>query len=129
MEVRRDRYLNNLIDRMHNGMIKVITGVGRCGKTYLLFELFGNYLRDELGVGDDHIVEVALDEEANRGLRDPGALDSYLKSKIVNKTSQYYVMLDEVQYAISDEELRGHEPPASMVCSTACCACEMSTST
>ena len=111
MEVRRDRYLNNLIDRMHNGMIKVITGVRRCGKTYLLFELFGNYLRDELGVGDDHIVEVALDEEANRGLRDPGALDSYLKSKIVNKTSQYYVMLDEVQYAISDEELRGHEPP------------------
>lgn len=111
MEVRRDRYLNNLIDRMHNGMIKVITGVRRCGKTYLLFELFGNYLRDELGVGDDHIVEVALDEEANRGLRDPGVLDSYLKSKIANKTSQYYVMLDEVQYAISDEELRGHEPP------------------
>ena len=57
MEVRRDRYLNNLIDRMHNGMIKVITGVRRCGKTYLLFELFGNYLRDELGVGDDHIVD------------------------------------------------------------------------
>lgn len=111
MEVRRDRYLNNLIDRMHNGMIKVITGVRRCGKTYLLFELFGNYLRDELGVGDDRIVEVALDEEANRGLRDPGVLDSYLKSKIANKTSQYYVMLDEVQYAISDEELRGHEPP------------------
>ena len=92
-------------------MIKVITGVRRCGKTYLLFELFGNYLRDELGVGDDRIVEVALDEEANRGLRDPGVLDSYLKSKIANKTSQYYVMLDEVQYAISDEELRGHEPP------------------
>lgn len=68
MEVRRDRYLNNLIDRMHNGMIKVIAGVRRCGKTYLLFELFGNYLRDELGVGDNHIVEVALDEEANRGL-------------------------------------------------------------
>ena len=111
MEVRRDRYLNNLIDRMHNGMIKVITGVRRCGKTYLLFELFGNYLRDELGVGDDRIVEVALDEEANRGLRDPGVLDSYLKSKIANKTSRYYVMLDEVQYAISDEELRGHEPP------------------
>lgn len=111
MEVRRDRYLNNLIDRMHNGMIKVITGVRRCGKTYLLFELFGNYLRDELGVGDDHIVEVALDEEANRSLRDPGALDSYLKSKIANKTSRYYVMLDEVQYVISDEELRGHEPP------------------
>ena len=116
MEGRRDRYLNNLIDRMHNGMIKVITGVRRCGKTYLLFELFGNYLRDELRVGDDHIVEVALDEEANRGLRDPGALDSYLKSRIVNKTSRYYVMLDEVQYAISDEELRGARTSSPLWC-------------
>ena len=111
MEVRRDRYLDSLIDRMHNGMIKVITGIRRCGKTYLLFELFGGYLRGELGIDDDHIIEVALDEEANRGLRDPGALDAYLRAKIADKTSQYYVMLDEVQYAISDNELRKDEPP------------------
>ena len=111
MEVRRDRYLDSLVDRMHNGMIKVITGIRRCGKTYLLFELFGGYLRGELGIDDDHIVEVALDEEANRGLRDPGALDAYLRAKIADKTSQYYVMLDEVQYAISDGELHRDEPP------------------
>ena len=111
MEVRRDRYLDSLKDRMHNGMIKVVTGVRRCGKTYLLFELFGGYLRGELGIDDDHIIEVALDEEANRGLRDPGALDAYLRSRITDKASQYYVMLDEVQYAISDNELRKDEPP------------------
>lgn len=111
MEVRRDRYLDSLKDRMHNGMIKVVTGVRRCGKTYLLFELFGGFLRGELGVDDDHIIEVALDEEANRGLRDPGTLDAYLRAKIADKASQYYVMLDEVQYAISDNELRKDEPP------------------
>ncbi len=111
MEVRRDRYLDSLVDRMHNGMIKVITGIRRCGKTYLLFELFGGYLRGELGIDDDHIIEVALDEEANRALRDPGALDAYLRLRITDKASQYYVMLDEVQYAISDGELRKDEPP------------------
>ena len=111
MEVRRDRYLDSLIDRMHNRMIKVITGIRRCGKTYLLFELFGGYLRGELGIDDDHIIEVALDEEANRALRDPGALDAYLRSRITDKASQYYIMLDEVQYAISDNELRRDEPP------------------
>ena len=111
MEVRRDRYLSSLVDRMHNGMIKVITGIRRCGKTYLLFELFGGYLRGGLGIDDDHIIEVALDEEADKGLRDPGALDAYLRSRIADKASQYYVMLDEVQDAISDGELRGDEPP------------------
>ena len=111
MEVRRDRYLDSLVDRMHNGMIKVITGIRRCGKTYLLFELFGGHLRGELGVDDDHIIEIALDEEANRALRDPGALDAYLRSRIADKASRYYVMLDEVQYAISDNELRRDEPP------------------
>ena len=111
MEVRRDRYLDSLVDRMHNWMIKVITGIRRCGKTYLLFELFGGYLRGELGIDDDHIIEVALDEEANRALRVPGALDAYLRSRITDKASQYYVMLDEVQYAISDNELRRDEPP------------------
>lgn len=70
MEIRRDRYLNRLIDRMHNGMVKVVTGIRRCGKTYLLFNLFGDYLRSE-GVDDDHIIEVALDVEENAALRDP----------------------------------------------------------
>ena len=63
MEIRRDVYLNRIIARMHNGMIKVITGIRRCGKTYLLFNLFGDYLRKDMGVIDEHIIEIALDDE------------------------------------------------------------------
>ncbi len=111
MEVRRDIYLDNLIDRMHNGMVKVITGIRRCGKTYLLFNLFGDYLRNELDIDDDHIIEVALDAEENVRYRNPSVLNDYIKSRIVDKSSQYYVMLDEVQYAIADKELKGGEPP------------------
>lgn len=110
MEIRRDRYLNRLIDRMHNGMVKVVTGIRRCGKTYLLFNLFGDYLRSE-GVDDGHIIEVALDVEENAALRDPAALSAHLRSKIADRHEQYYVFLDEVQYAISREELKNPDVP------------------
>lgn len=110
MEIKRDRYLNRLIDRMHNGMVKVVTGIRRCGKTYLLFNLFGGYLRSE-GVGDGRIIEVALDVEENAALRDPAALSAYLRSKIASGREQYYVFLDEVQYAISREELKNPDVP------------------
>ena len=110
MEIKRDRYLNRLIDRMHNGMVKVVTGIRRCGKTYLLFNLFGDYLRSE-GVGDGRIIEVALDVEENAALRDPAALSAYLRSKIASGREQYYVFLDEVQYAISREELKNPDVP------------------
>ena len=110
MEIRRDRYLNRLIDRMHNGMVKVVTGIRRCGKTYLLFNLFGDYLRSE-GVDDEHIIELALDVEENAALRDPTALSACLRSKIANRHEQYYVFLDEVQYAISREELKSPDVP------------------
>lgn len=111
MEVRRDLYLDRLIARMHNGMVKVITGIRRCGKTYLLFNLFGDYLRDTEGVDDAHIIELALDAEENAQYRNPAALNEHIKSRIIDKNAQYYVLLDEVQYAISDEELKGNEPP------------------
>lgn len=110
MEIRRDRYLSRLIDRMHNGMVKVVTGIRRCGKTYLLFNLFGDYLRSE-GVDDEHIIEVALDVEENAALRDPAALYAHLRSKIASGRGQYYVFLDEVQYAISREELKDPDVP------------------
>lgn len=110
MEIKRDRYLNRLIDCMHNGMVKVVTGIRRCGKTYLLFNLFGDYLRSE-GVGDGRIIEVALDVEENAALRDPAALSAYLRSKIASGREQYYVFLDEVQYAISREELKNPDVP------------------
>ena len=102
--------LNRLIDRMHNGMVKVVTGIRRCGKTYLLFNLFGDYLRSE-GVDDEHIIEVALDVEENAALRDSDALSAHLRSKIANGCEQYYVFLDEVQYAISREELKDPDVP------------------
>ncbi len=111
MEVRRDLYLDRLIARMHNGMVKVITGIRRCGKTYLLFNLFGDYLRDTEGVDDAHIIELALDAEENAQYRNPAALNEHIKSRIIDKNAQYYVLLDEVQYAVSDEELKGTEPP------------------
>lgn len=104
MEIRRNLYLNRLIDRMHNGMVKVVTGIRRCGKTYLLFELFGGYLRSQ-GVDDEHIIEIALDTEEGANLRDSSALSDYLRAKIANSHEQYYVFLDEVQYVISRDEL------------------------
>ncbi len=110
MDIKRDAYLNSLISRMHNGMVKVVTGIRRCGKTYLLFNLFGDYLR-ESGADEAHIIEVALDTEENARYRDPSILNQYIKSRITDKKSQYYVMLDEVQYVIADEELEGFEPP------------------
>ena len=111
MDIKRDLYLNRLVNRMHNGMIKVVTGVRRCGKTYLLFNLFGDYLRGELGVPEDHIIEVPLDSDECAALRDPSVLGEHLRSRILDRQSEYYVLLDEVQYAIGDDELSGSEPP------------------
>ncbi len=110
MHIKREQYLGEIVDRIHNGMIKVITGIRRCGKTYLLFNVFGAYLR-ETGIAEEQLVEVALDDIKNTALRDPDALAAYLDSKMPNAHLQYYVLLDEMQYAISDEEFRSHKPP------------------
>ncbi len=112
MEISRDKYLNDLIVRKGNGMIKVITGIRRCGKTYLVFELFVRHLL-ESGVPRDHIVSLALDDRANACYRDPDALYEYLLNRIGEDDGTYYVLLDEIQYAISTRELKGKdEPPA-----------------
>lgn len=87
MDIKRDLYLSRLIDRMHNGMVKVITGIRRCGKTYLLFNLFGDYLRNELGVDEGHIIEVALDAEENARYRNPSVLNEYLRSRTASRRS------------------------------------------
>ena len=110
MEIKRDKYLGDLIDRMHNGMIKVVTGVRRCGKTYLLFTLFKKHLHDS-GVKDAQIIGLALDDEENARYRDPAALSKYLRSRIKDDGNRYYILLDEVQYAISADELASDEPP------------------
>ena len=95
MMIRRDIYLQKLIDRMGSGLIKVITGIRRCGKSYLLFELFRKYLLEH-GVKETHIVSMAFDTFQNRRYRDPEQLMDYLGQHIGTEGT-YYVLLDEVQ--------------------------------
>ena len=95
MEIKRDRYLNLLISKKHNGLIKVITGMRRSGKSYLLFTLFKDYLLSE-GIEKSHIIEIAFDAYENKQYRDPDVLYPYLKEKIKDD-GMYYVLLDEVQ--------------------------------
>lgn len=95
MEIKRDRYLKKIIDRMHNGMIKVITGIRRSGKSYLLFNIFKNYLKSE-GVAEDHVIAIELDMLENEKYRDPYVILDYIKGKITDD-GDYYIFLDEVQ--------------------------------
>ena len=107
--IAREKYLQKLIDRKENGMIKVITGIRRCGKSYLLFHLYHDYLIS-VGVKKDNIIAIALDEDENEKYREPKELSAYIRSKIVNENEQYYVFIDEVQYAIKKEELKSDKP-------------------
>ena len=95
MEIKRDRYLKTLISKEHNGLIKVITGMRRCGKSYLLFTFFKKHLLSE-GVDEAHIIEIAFDAFENKKFRDPDVLYPYLKEQIKDD-AMYYVLLDEVQ--------------------------------
>ena len=95
MEIKRNRYLNTLISKKHNGLIKVITGMRRCGKSYLLFTLFKDHLLSD-GIDEDHIMEIAFDAFENKKYRDPDVLYPYLKEQIKDD-AMYYVLLDEVQ--------------------------------
>ena len=103
MEIKRDIYLDRLIRREKNGLIKIVTGVRRCGKSYLLFNLFHNYLLDK-GVKEDHIIEIALDDRSNKELRDPDNMLSFVKERIVNRDT-YYIILDEVQLLAEFEDV------------------------
>lgn len=104
----RDLYLKRLISRRENGLIKIVTGVRRCGKSYLLFELYRKYLLST-GVKEDKIISLALDDDANRKYRDPDELYAFLHSAI-GDDGMYYVFLDEVQLAVSDDEIAGGGP-------------------
>ena len=95
LEIKRDYYLQKLIAKKHNGLIKVITGMRRCGKSYLLFTLFKKHLL-ESGVAEDHIVEIPFDSFENKKYRDPEVLYPYVKEKLVDD-QKYYILLDEVQ--------------------------------
>ena len=95
MEIARDRYLRKLILRRRNGKPKIITGIRRCGKSYLLFVIYRNYLLSE-GVPEENIISVGLDEASNKGLRDPIRLTEYVRGRSEGK-GECYVLLDEIQ--------------------------------
>lgn len=96
MVIKRDLYLNKLISKKENGLIKVITGIRRCGKSFLLFELYHSYL-NSIGVPDENIVELALDEVTNAKYRNPFELDKYIREKVADKNRMFYVFIYEIQ--------------------------------
>ena len=103
MEIKRDAYLEQLKIRKDNGMIKIITGIRRCGKSFLLFVLFKNYLLEN-GVDNEHIIAIALDGIENEELRDPKKCYQYIKDAMKDE-QRYYLILDEVQFMPRFEEV------------------------
>lgn len=103
MDIKRDNYLNQLIASRHNGLIKIVTGLRRSGKSYLLFRLFYDYLIEQ-GISDDHIIKVDLEDRRNVSLRDPDALLAHIDSKMTDD-KMYYILLDEVQHVPEFEDV------------------------
>lgn len=110
MEIKRDRYLNRLISKKFNGLIKVITGIRRSGKSYLLFNLYYDYLLSE-GVSKENIITIPLDDVDYEKYCDPLVLHEYIKERINDETKEYYVFIDEAQYAITKEEMKNPDVP------------------
>ena len=96
MVIKRDEYLKKLIARKHNGLVKVISGIRRCGKSFLLFNLFKNHLLSE-GVPKENIVEIALDDDSFEHLRDPRKISAYIREKVGSVQGLTYVLIDEIQ--------------------------------
>lgn len=103
MYFRRDLYLQELISAEGNGMIKIITGIRRCGKSFLLFNIFHNHLLGQ-GVQEDHIIEVNLEDRRNKRLRNPDTLLEYIDSRMTD-TEMYYILLDEIQLVPEFEDV------------------------
>lgn len=101
--IERKKYLNELISLQNNGMIKIITGMRRCGKSYLLFEIFTSYL-EKIGIASDHIIKVDLEDYKNRAMRNPDNLYAFMESRIIDD-KMYYILLDEVQMLNNFEDV------------------------
>ena len=116
MEVQRPRYLNQLIDKKDNGRVKIITGIRRCGKSYLLFELYRKYLLSS-EVSENQIIMIALDSLKNIKYRNPIELDDYLRDKIQDNGRKYYIFIDEIQFVeeISNPYLEGTDSKVNFV--------------
>ena len=102
-KIDRKRYLNELVSLKNNGMIKVITGMRRCGKSYLLFEIFTSYLKEN-GIDDDHIITINLEDYKNRDMRNPDTPYNYVESRIKDNNI-YYILLDEIQMLDNFEDV------------------------
>ena len=111
--IERKKYLDALIRRQWNHRIKVITGIRRCGKSTLLFELFREYLLTT-GVSENNIILLALDDDLNEKYRDPHCLSAYVRELASDPAQKYYVLIDEIQFAISKEELRQKDQPVRL---------------
>ena len=96
--IERPQYLEQLVSRRDNGRVKIITGIRRCGKSFLLFNLFRQYLIDD-GVAEEQIVEIALDEVRHARLRNPFELDSYIRARVNDGSKRHYVLIDEIQFS------------------------------
>ncbi len=110
MEIKRDRYLKRLISKKNNGLVKVITGIRRSGKSYLLFNLYHDYLISS-GISESNIIAVSLDDDEFIEYCDPHRLSLYIKDRTADKSQNYYVFIDEAQYAISKEEMKNPDIP------------------
>ncbi|MDE5614713.1 MAG: AAA family ATPase, partial [Treponemataceae bacterium] len=113
MTIVREKYIADLKIRMNNGLIKVVTGIRRSGKSYLLFNLFYHFLKDS-GVKDGQIIKIALDDDRNKDLRNAANLSAFIRKRVKNPKKQYYILLDEVQLAITAEEYRHPDLPMNI---------------
>lgn len=113
MVIERKEYLQQLIDKKDNGRVKIVTGIRRCGKSYLLFELYTRYLRDQ-GVGEDQIIGIALDELPNAKYRNPIELDKYIRDQITDKRRRYYILIDEIQFVSEIQNPYVNDPQAKI---------------
>ena len=106
MIIKREQYVKSLLERRWNGKVKIITGIRRCGKSFLLYTLYKDYLRSE-GVGDDCFVEIALDKRANVKYRNPHELYNYIVNRTKDTEKRYYVFIDEIQlsYKIKNDDV------------------------
>lgn len=109
----RNFYLQRLVSKKWNGRIKIITGLRRCGKSYFLFKIFKGHLLSN-GVSADCIVELSLDNIENEHLRDPKELWKFLGKRMGDTNKKYYLLLDEIQFAISKKELQNHDEPVRL---------------
>ena len=116
MEFSRLEYMQKLISKMNNGRVKIITGIRRCGKSYLLFELFTRYLQEE-GIAANQIITLALDEFRNAKYRNPMELDKYIREQITDKSKQYYILIDEIQFVseIQNPYVESHDAKLTFV--------------